>query len=80
MSRLWEDPNRPPSFEWFLHADDLDLREVSEPLPVSVRSSDANVVLTVVIATQADVVELTLSYSEARRVAIALMLATGASV
>lgn len=80
MSRLWEDPNRPLSFAWLPPTDDLDLRDVEEPLPISVRSSESSVVLTVVIEAQAEVVELTLSYSEARRVAIALVLATRAGV
>ena len=80
VSRLWEDPNPAPSFEWFPLTADLDLRELGEPLPISVSSNDSSVVLTVVIDPQADVVELTLSYSAARRVATALVLATGAGV
>ena len=80
VSRLWEDQRLPTSLEWFPHTDDLDLRDVVEALPISVRSSDSSVVLTVFIDTQTDVVELTLSYSAARRVAIALVLATRTGV
>ena len=80
MSRLWEDASRRPPFERFAYTDDVDLRDVSEPLPISVHSSDSSVVLTLVIDTQAEVVELALSFSAARRVAIALVLAARATV
>ena len=76
VSRLWEDEGRGPTFEWAPQPDDLDLRDVGQAIPIRVRSSDSGVVLTIVVDTYADVVELTLSHRAARRVTAALILAT----